>query len=119
MSPGPHDLTACPICVDGDVNSTGAVTSPDVILLVNYMVKGGVSPLPCNANSNVNCDGVTTSADIIYLVHYVVRVGSAPCDICSGSSMPGPWRFSTRPNPTRNGCGINQRCPVLKCRKVQ
>ncbi len=85
--PGPHGLTACPVRVDGDANSSGTVTSADVILLVNYVFKSGASPEPCSANGNVNCDAQVSSADIISLVNFVFKGGPAPCDICTDSPL--------------------------------
>jgi hypothetical protein len=73
----------CPITLDGDVNNNGSVTSSDVIVLVNYVFKGGDEPEPCTANGDVNCNGAVTSADIIYLVNYVFKGGDPPCDICN------------------------------------
>jgi len=72
----------CAIEVDGDVNINGSVTSSDVIVLVNYVFKGGNDPDPCTANGDVNCNGTVTSSDIIYEVNYVFKSGPAPCDIC-------------------------------------
>jgi hypothetical protein len=77
----------CLIEWPGDGNNSGSVTSSDVILLVNYIFKGGLCPLPCCANGDVNCTGSVTSADIIYLVNYVFKTGVPPCDICRDSPL--------------------------------
>jgi len=73
----------CPIVVSGDVNISGALTSADIIYLVNFVFKGQAAPLPCPANGDVNCSGAVTSADIIYLVNHVFKGQAAPCDICN------------------------------------
>jgi len=73
----------CPIVVAGDVNVSGALTSADIIYLVNFVFKGDVAPLPCTANGDVNCSGAVTSADIIYMVNHVFKGQPAPCDICN------------------------------------
>lgn len=78
----------CPILLPGDVNSSGSMTSADIIYLVSYIFKGGPCPLPCCANGNVNCDGGVTSADVIQLVNYVFKSGVGPCDICQNSPIP-------------------------------
>ena len=88
--PGPHGASACAVRVDGDVNATGAVTSADIIYLVNFIFKGGAQPQPCVANGNVNCDTQVTAADVIHLVNYVFKSGVAPCDVCSNSQMSCP-----------------------------
>jgi hypothetical protein len=80
---------ACPITMTGDVNSSGSITSADIIYCVNYVFKGGPSPLPCVAAADVNCSGSVTSADVIYLVNFVFKSGSAPCDACT--LVPGTW----------------------------
>jgi hypothetical protein len=75
--------TECLIALPGDVNEDGAVTASDVIVLVNYVFKGGPDPEPCAANGDVNCDGSVTAADIIHMVNYVFKGGPPPCDICN------------------------------------
>lgn len=71
----------------GDVNTSGSITSADVIFLVNYVFKSGLEPLPVVQSGDVNCSGSPsspgiTSADIIYLVNYVFKGGPAPCTRC-------------------------------------
>jgi len=79
---------ACLIEVDGDVNTSGSVTSADIIYLVNFVFKGDIEPQPCQANGDVNCSGSVTSADIIYLVGFVFKGAPPPCDICAHSGLP-------------------------------
>jgi len=74
---------SCPIQVAGDVNVDGALTSADVIVLVNYIFKGTGELLPCAASGDVNCNGAVTSADIIFMVGHVFKGGAPPCDICN------------------------------------
>jgi parallel beta-helix repeat protein len=66
----------------GDVNNNGAITSADIIYLVNYVFKGGPAPNPL-WTADVNNNGAITSADIIYLVNYVFKGGPAP--VCGTS----------------------------------
>jgi hypothetical protein len=73
----------CPIVVSGDLNNSLTVTSADIIVLVNFVFKGGPDPLPCAANGDVNCSGSVTSSDIIVLVNFVFKGGPAPCNTCT------------------------------------
>jgi len=79
---------SCPITMTGDVNSSGTVSSADIISLVNFVFKGGAHPQPCDAAGDVNCSGSVSSADIIFLVNHVFKGAAAPCDAC-GSSLAG------------------------------
>jgi hypothetical protein len=79
----------CPIDNTGDVNTTGTLTSQDIIGLVNFIFKSGATPQPCAAAGDVNCDARVTSADIIYLVNHIFKGAPAPCDACSVLS--GAW----------------------------
>jgi hypothetical protein len=67
--------------VPGDQNYDFVVSSADLIVLVNYVFKGGLDPMPCEAAGDVNCDGSITSSDIIFLVNYVFKDGTPPCEI--------------------------------------
>jgi hypothetical protein len=80
---------SCPILVSGDVNVSGSITSADIIGLVNYVFKSGVSPLPCAAAGDINCNGTVTSSDVISLVNFVFKGGAAPCDVCA--LVPSTW----------------------------
>jgi hypothetical protein len=75
--------------VSGDVNLSTTVTSSDIIIVVNFVFKGGVAPLPCTANGDVNCNGFVTSADIITLVNFVFKGGPAPCNTCTSPLAAG------------------------------
>jgi subtilisin family serine protease len=61
----------------GDFNLSGAITSSDIILLVNYVFKSG-PPSSDPWTMDVDVNGVPTSADIIYLVNHVFKGGPAP-----------------------------------------
>lgn len=80
----------CPVAITGDVNLSGTITSADIINLVNFVFKGGLSPQPCIAAGDVNCSGTITSADIISTVNFVFKGGSEPCNACY--LIPGTWR---------------------------
>jgi hypothetical protein len=66
----------------GDVNRDCAITSADIIHLVNYVFKSGPAPLPDAEAGNVNCTGPVNSSDIIFLVNYVFKGGDPPLGIC-------------------------------------
>ena len=70
----------CPIAVPGDVDASGAPTAGDIVLMVNFVFKGGPFP-PLMAAGDVNCSGTFTSADIIVLVVHVFK-GGPLCDLC-------------------------------------
>lgn len=72
----------CPVAMTGDVNMTGEINAADIIHCVNFVFKGGPTPIPCEAAGDTNCNGTVTAADVIYLVNYVFKGMSAPCDIC-------------------------------------
>jgi hypothetical protein len=74
----------------GDVDSTGSITSSDIIYLVNYVFKGGPTPRPCEAAGDTNCDAAVTSADIVRLVNYVFKSAIPPCDVCTLVDV-GTW----------------------------
>jgi hypothetical protein len=76
------------ILLTGDLNLSGTYSSADVILLVNYVFKGGAAPLPCPAAGDCNCSGTVTSADIIILVSHVFKSGPAPCNVCTAVGLP-------------------------------
>jgi hypothetical protein len=80
---------ACAVTATGDVNVNGTITSSDIIYEVNFVFKGGPTPLPCQAAGDVNCNGAVTSSDIITLVNYVFKGGAAPCDVCT--LIPATW----------------------------
>jgi len=81
--------SGCPITMTGDVNLSGTLTSADIIGMVNYVFKGGSTPLPCPASGDLNCNGSVTSADIITLVNHIFKGGPAPCDACTSPLAAG------------------------------
>jgi len=59
----------------GDVNDDCAITSADVIHLVNYIFKSGAEPLPYPEIGNIDCLGAVTAGDIVTLVNFIFRAG--------------------------------------------
>jgi len=75
------------IAMTGDLNASGTLTSSDVILMVNYVFKGGAAPSPCPAVADCNCNGSVTSGDIITLVNHVFKGGAPPCNVCTAPGL--------------------------------
>jgi hypothetical protein len=62
----------------GDANADWKIRLDDVILLANYVLKGGASPHPLEA-ADVNCDGKYDLVDVILLARYVLLGEPFPC----------------------------------------
>ena len=62
----------------GDCNKNGKINLSDVILLANYILKGGPAPIPLQSG-DVNCDGKYTLVDVILLARYVLFGEPFPC----------------------------------------
>ncbi len=65
----------------GDANRDGNVGVSDVIVMINYLFKGGPAPNPLNIADN-NCDGDVSVSDVVYLINYLFKGGSAPHSGC-------------------------------------
>ena len=91
-SDGTGDSCACAqwVPITGDVDTTGAIQSADIIYMVKYVFQGGAAPMPCECVGDVDCNAVCNSADIIYMVTHVFKGGPAPCDVCT--IVPGQWQ---------------------------
>jgi hypothetical protein len=64
----------------GDANGDGLLDLGDVIILLNYLFKGGDPPFPLQTG-DTNCDGVVDLGDVIYLLNYLFKGGPEPvCD---------------------------------------
>ena len=73
-----RDLQLQPIFgLRGDINHSNGVDAADVILLLNFVFRGGPAPEPFNLG-DVNGIPPITSGDIIYLVNYIFRSGPPP-----------------------------------------
>jgi hypothetical protein len=73
-----RDFTLQPaLGLRGDINHSQTVDAADVIMLVNYVFRGGPAPDPI---SQGDVDGAPpiNSSDIIYLVNYVFKGGPPP-----------------------------------------
>lgn len=61
----------------GDVNEDGLIDLADVVMLINFLFKGGIAPDPMSLG-DPNSDCVVTVSDVIYLINYLFKNGSAP-----------------------------------------
>lgn len=80
---------ACQVTMTGDCNQDGSRGNSDIIYLINHVLKGGATPIPCKAVGDVNCDHQVSTSDIIYLVNSILKGGPAPCDVCT--IIPSQW----------------------------
>lgn len=62
----------------GDVNGDGELSVSDVIYLINYLFKGGPSPVGGVLVGDANCDTNVTVSDVIYLINYLFKGGPPP-----------------------------------------
>ena len=62
----------------GDCDKDGGIDLSDVMLLANYVLKGGQPPNPLQAG-DVNCDGKYDLVDVIKLARYVLWGEPFPC----------------------------------------
>lgn len=77
----------CRVLLPGDISGDLQVTSSDIILLLNFIFRGGPAPYPCVGAGDVNCSGSVSSSDLIALVNYIFKNGLPPCDICNDSPL--------------------------------
>ncbi len=61
----------------GDANADGVIDIGDVVYLINYLFKGGLSPHPLEAGDG-NCDLVVDIGDVVYLINYLFKGGPPP-----------------------------------------
>jgi hypothetical protein len=66
----------------GDVNGDGRVDLGDVVLLLNYLFKGGAAPQPLSAG-DANGDCSVDIGDAIYLLNYLFKAGTSPAAGCT------------------------------------
>ncbi len=61
----------------GDANMSGAILVDDLIMLVNYIFKGGVEP-DCYVEGDANGSGIILVDDLTLLVNYIFKGGPPP-----------------------------------------
>ncbi len=58
--------------VPGDINSDLSINPVDVVLIVNFVYKGGAEPLVMNS-ADVNGDCAANPVDVVFMVNYVYK----------------------------------------------
>ena len=69
-----------PVC--GDINIDGMFDVGDAVLLINYIFKGDLAPLPAICVADVNGDGDVNVGDAVYIINYVFKGGPGPSENC-------------------------------------
>ncbi len=64
--------------IRGDANGDSKVTVADVVYMINYLLKGGPTPVPLE-KADTNCDGTVNVSDAVYLINYLFKGGPLPC----------------------------------------
>jgi len=82
-------ISICGCSRHGDCNDDGAINSPDVVYMINYVLRlVGQPPLsdpqcPVINRGDFDCDGLLTMLDLVKMVNYVYRFPApGPCDPC-------------------------------------
>lgn len=61
----------------GDVNADDVINSADVILLINYLYRGGLAPVLLWLG-DANCDQIVNASDVIVMINHLFRGGPTP-----------------------------------------
>jgi hypothetical protein len=83
----PPVLCSCPH--QGDCDGNGNITPIDVVLLVDYALRGGAAlptdpDCPAVNRGEWNCDGHVNLIDLVMMINYVYRQPApGPCDPCA------------------------------------
>jgi len=64
----------------GDVNADGSASLPDVVYLINYVLRSGPVPIPLETG-DVDCDNIAGITDVVYLINYILKSGAVPCNL--------------------------------------
>ncbi|MFH2048638.1 MAG: dockerin type I repeat-containing protein [bacterium] len=75
---GPHGLSGvCCVGIRGDANLDGSILVNDLVILVNYIFKGGMMP-SCFEEGDANGNGSILVDDLVLLVNYLFKGGMGP-----------------------------------------
>jgi hypothetical protein len=79
--PGPGEVDTfsynAPWYKTGDANGDWIVDVGDVVYLINYLYRGGISPEPVESG-DATYEGFVDVGDVVYLINYLFRSGPAP-----------------------------------------
>jgi hypothetical protein len=67
----------------GDANGDQVVDVGDIVFMINYLFKVGVTPDPLSS-SDVNGDCKVDVGDVVYLINYLFKGGPSPNQGCVG-----------------------------------
>lgn len=62
----------------GDVNNDNKINLSDLIILANYLFRGGPGPIPFRHLGDLNADGIVNLTDVQYMVNYYFFFGAPP-----------------------------------------
>lgn len=63
----------------GDYNNDDLADVGDLLLLIDFIAKGGASIEGGAARADANCDNYVNMSDIVYFINYLFNGSSAPC----------------------------------------
>jgi hypothetical protein len=66
--------------INGDANRDDILNMLDILFLISYLYKGGLTPDPVEA-ADADCDGIINMLDILYLISYLYKSGPEPCPV--------------------------------------
>jgi len=65
--------------VPGDYNDDGMTNVGDALYLIDFIYKGGTTPVGGAGRADANCDNQIDISDVIFIIKYVLSEGEAPC----------------------------------------
>jgi hypothetical protein len=71
------DVKVGPLYISGDTDGDEYVNVTDVVFLINYLFKSGMTPAPLLAG-DVNCNFEVDVTDVVYLINYLFKNGPPP-----------------------------------------
>ncbi len=71
-------LTVTVYAIRGDASNDGVIDLGDVVILINYLFRGGSAP-EIFQTGDTNCDTIIDVGDVVVLINYLFRNGPLPC----------------------------------------